>query len=63
MLYFIYGHDNEHNRWVWYQTHYQVTDKNNNGNLESLDIYFHNSSYRTRYDTRDNICLDLHSCR
>jgi hypothetical protein len=25
--------------------------------------YYHNSSYRTRWDTRDNVCLDLQDCR
>ena len=63
MLYFIYGHDIEHNRWVWHQTHYEVTDKNNKVSLDRLGIYFHNSSYRTRCDTRDTICRDLHYCR
>jgi hypothetical protein len=25
--------------------------------------YYHNSSYRIRWDTRDNVCLDLQDCR
>jgi hypothetical protein len=43
---------------VWLQTHYDdVTDENNNIRFKCPDIHYH--YYQTRYDTSDNVCLDL----
>ena len=51
---------------IWRKTHYNITDKNNNVSSEGLDRHYHKypiSSYRTRWDIRDNVCLDLQNCR
>ena len=50
---------------VWCQTHYDFTDKTMTSALEISAYnyhYYHNSSYQTRYDTSDNVCLDLQNC-
>jgi hypothetical protein len=44
--------------------HYGVADKNS-VSFEVLDLHYHkfySSSYQTCFDTRDNVCLDLHNC-
>ena len=41
---------------MWHQTHYHVTDKNNNVSYESLDIHYHRFS--SCCDTSD-VCVDL----
>ena len=38
---------------MWRQTHYDVTDENK----------YRSSVYRTRYDTNDDVCLDLQNRR
>jgi hypothetical protein len=49
-------------RSLWHQTHFDVTDKNNNFSFEDLDIHYHSSSCRTHYKTSDNVCLKLQNC-
>jgi hypothetical protein len=47
---------------IWRKTHYDVTDKNNNISSEGLDRHYHkyhSSSYGTRWDISNNVCLDL----
>jgi hypothetical protein len=49
---------------IWRKTQYDVTDKNNNVNSEGLDRHYQKypSSYWTRWDIGDNVCLDLQNC-
>jgi ribosomal protein L20 len=50
---------------IWRKTHYDVTNKNNNFSSEVLDRHYHkysSSSYRTHWNIRDNVCLDLQNC-
>lgn len=52
----------QHQYWtssVCVTSHYDVIDKNNNVNCESLDIHYHSSSHQTLCYTSDNVCLDL----
>jgi hypothetical protein len=45
---------------VWLQTHFDITDKNNNASFEDLDIHYHSSSLgQTCCDTSNNVCLNL----
>ena len=48
-------------RSVWRKSHYSVIYNNNNVSFEGLDIYnMYYSYYRTRCNTSDNVCLNLH---
>ena len=47
------------------KTHYDIIDKNNTVSSEDLDRHYHKnhrSSYRTRWDISNNVCLDLQYC-
>jgi hypothetical protein len=52
-------------RSIWRKTHNDVTDKNKNFSSEGLGSHYHkypSSSYMTRWDISDNVCLDLQNC-
>ena len=44
---------------IWHKTHYDVTDKNNNVSSEDRHYHKYPSSYWTRWDIGDNVCLNL----
>ena len=51
---------------IWRKAHYDVTDNNNSVSFEGLDIHYHkysSSSYLTRWDISNNVCLYLQNCR
>jgi hypothetical protein len=50
---------------IWYKTHYDVTDKNNNVSSEGLDRHYHkypSSAYPIHWYISDNVCLNLQNC-
>jgi hypothetical protein len=55
--------DTENYHSMWRQTHYDFADKNNNVSFGSLNKHYHSSSYWTRCNIGDNVCLNLHNCR
>ena len=56
--------DIENYRSVWHQTHFDITDKNNNVSFKDLYIhYITRSQLVLCCDTSDNVCLDLQNCR
>ena len=52
---------------VRHQTHYDITDKNNDISFESLDLHtlslVSQLVYWTRCNTSNNVCFNLHNCR
>ena len=52
-------------RSIWRKTRYDSTDKSNNSSVEGLNRHYHkysSSSYQTRWDISDNVCLNLQHC-